>query len=167
MATNFENMSTDLIWLCTRGNNSMLLKRKQAGGVTFSRDPLNLTNIHNRKYEGFIDTKAIGINPSARNPSALTLTTKNASAVNPSGAPSQPAKLHKTHHFPANTHNRQIYRQLIKETTKQGYRVDLRQEMIARASALRQAQRTKKPTPERKPRGRKALKLAAEGKRKA
>ena len=35
----------------------MLLKRKGAGGVTFSRDPLNLTNIHNRKYEGFVDTK--------------------------------------------------------------------------------------------------------------
>ena len=35
----------------------MLLKRKGAGGVTFSRDPMNLTNIHNRKYEGFIDTK--------------------------------------------------------------------------------------------------------------
>ncbi|KAI9689574.1 MAG: hypothetical protein M1822_010226 [Bathelium mastoideum] len=167
MATEYENISTDLIWLCSRGNNSMLLKRKSAGGVTFSRDPLNLTNIHNRKYEGFIDTKAIGINPSPRNPNALTLTTKNPDSVNPAGAPSQPAKLYKTHHFPANTHNRQIYRQLIKETTRQGYRVDLRQEMIARASALRQAQRTKKPTPERKPRGRKALKKLAEAQGKA
>ena len=42
---------------CVGGNNSMLLKRKSAGGVTFSRDPMNLTNVHNRKYEGFIDTK--------------------------------------------------------------------------------------------------------------
>ncbi|KAI9694241.1 MAG: hypothetical protein M1820_009099 [Bogoriella megaspora] len=156
-STDYENISSDLIWLCARNNNSFLLKRKTSGGVTFSRDPLNLTNIHNRKYEGFVDNKAIGINPSARNPTALTLTTKNPTTQN------QPAKAYKTHHFPANTHNRQIYRQLVKETTKEGYRTDLRAEMIARASALRQAQRTKKPTPARKPRGKKALKKAAEG----
>lgn len=30
-------------------NNSYLVKRKEAGGVQFSRDPLNLTNLNSRK----------------------------------------------------------------------------------------------------------------------
>ena len=42
-------------------NNAYLCKRKQAGGVQFSRDPMNLVNKHSRKYEGFVNDKAIGI----------------------------------------------------------------------------------------------------------
>lgn len=33
----------------TGNNNSFLVKRKQAGGVQFSRDPLNLVNKNSRK----------------------------------------------------------------------------------------------------------------------
>ena len=47
----------------TGHNNSYLVKRKQAGGVQFSRDPMNLTNKHSRKYEGYLNDKAIGISP--------------------------------------------------------------------------------------------------------
>lgn len=57
MASQFENVSSDLLWEVVNGQHSKLLKRKQAGGVRFSRDPLNLTNIHSRKYEGFVNTK--------------------------------------------------------------------------------------------------------------
>lgn len=46
----------------TGKNNAYLVKRKQAGGIQFSRDPFNLTNKHSRKYEGFVNDKAIGIN---------------------------------------------------------------------------------------------------------
>ena len=46
----------------TGNNNAYLCKRKQAGGIQFSRDPMNLVNKHSRKYEGFINDKAIGIN---------------------------------------------------------------------------------------------------------
>ena len=46
----------------TGKNNAYLCKRKQAGGVQFSRDPMNLVNRHSRKYEGFVNDKAIGIN---------------------------------------------------------------------------------------------------------
>ena len=36
--------------LCLAGShNALLVKRKQAGGVQFSKDPLNLTNKHSRK----------------------------------------------------------------------------------------------------------------------
>jgi large subunit ribosomal protein L28e len=44
-------------------NNAFLCKRKQAGGVQFSRDPMNLTNKHSRKNAGFLNDKAIGIQP--------------------------------------------------------------------------------------------------------
>jgi hypothetical protein len=64
-----SNVSADLIWEIVRecreppttmsifltltafpGNqNSYLVKRKALGGVSFSRDPLNLTNRHTRK----------------------------------------------------------------------------------------------------------------------
>ena len=43
-------------------NNAYLCKRKKtAGGIMLSRDPLNLTNKHSRKHEGFVNDKAIGI----------------------------------------------------------------------------------------------------------
>lgn len=47
----------------TGKQNSYLCKRKQAGGVQFSRDPMNLTNKHSRKHAGFVNEKAIGIHP--------------------------------------------------------------------------------------------------------
>ena len=52
-----------IAWFGTGKNNSYLCKRKQAGGVQFSRDPLNLTNKHSRKHAGFVNEKAIGIHP--------------------------------------------------------------------------------------------------------
>lgn len=44
-----QNVSADLIWEVTRNTSAFLLKRREAGGVQFSRDPLNLTNKHARK----------------------------------------------------------------------------------------------------------------------
>jgi len=53
-----------------------------------------------------------------------------------------------------------IYKGVVNYTAKQGYRADLRQEAVARASAVRQSQRPQKETPEKKPRGAKAKKAA-------
>ena len=55
-----------------------------------------------------------------------------------------------------------IYKGVVSYTAKQGYRADLRQEAVARASAIRQSQKPVKEIPEKKPRGAKARK-AAEG----
>ena len=41
----------------TGSQNAFLCKRKQAGGVQFSRDPLNLVNKHSRKYAGYANDK--------------------------------------------------------------------------------------------------------------
>lgn len=53
-----------------------------------------------------------------------------------------------------------IYKGIVNYTAKQGYRADLRQEAVARASAVRQSQRAKKEIPEKKLRGSKAKKAA-------
>ena len=49
-----------------------------------------------------------------------------------------------------------IYKGIANYTAKQGYRADLRQEAIARASSIRQSHRPKKESPEKKLRGAKA-----------
>ncbi|TLD13625.1 uncharacterized protein PgNI_04574 [Pyricularia grisea] len=52
-----SNVSADLIWEVVRNQNAFLEKRNTNGGVQFSRDPLNLTNKHSRKYAGFVNDK--------------------------------------------------------------------------------------------------------------
>ena len=54
-----------------------------------------------------------------------------------------------------------VYQNIVNQTAKQGYRPDLRQAAVARASALRQSSRPVKETSERKPRGTKAKKARA------
>lgn len=49
----------------------------------------------------------------------------------------------------------------MNQTTKQDYRPDLRQEAVARASAIRLSQQPKKDLPEKKVRGAKAKDAAA------
>ncbi|KAI4116750.1 MAG: hypothetical protein LQ345_002882 [Seirophora villosa] len=53
-----------------------------------------------------------------------------------------------------------IYKGIVNYTVKQNYRADLRQEAVARASAIRQSNRAKKGTPEKKARGVKAKAVA-------
>lgn len=53
-----------------------------------------------------------------------------------------------------------IYKGVVNYTAKQGYRADLRQEAVARASAIRKSQQAKKETPEKKLRGAKAKAVA-------
>jgi large subunit ribosomal protein L28e len=54
------------------------------------------------------------------------------------------------------------YKGIVSSTAKLGYRSDLRAEAVSRASALRLAQVPKKDAPEKKLRGKKAKKAAAE-----
>ena len=53
---------------------------------------------------------------------------------------------------------RKAYARIVDETTKKGYRSDLRAEAVARASAVALSQRVKKAGKERKLRGRQAEK---------
>lgn len=51
---------------------------------------------------------------------------------------------------------RRIYKGIVDKTAKQGYRPDLRQEAVGRASAILLSQQPKKDLPEKKLRGSKA-----------
>ncbi|KAK4250527.1 lactate/malate dehydrogenase [Corynascus novoguineensis] len=137
-----SNVSADLIWEVSRRQNSYLVKTKTA---QFSRDPLNLTNLHSRK--------AIGI--SANEKGGVKVITKKPAAAN------KPASSLSTVTYGGNKSSRKTYRAVANQAAKNGYRPDLRAAAVARASAIRRSQRPVKPEPEPKLRGNAAKKAAA------
>ncbi|KKY33855.1 putative ribosomal protein l28e [Diaporthe ampelina] len=145
------NVSADLVWEITRNNNSYLVKRNTGGGVQFSRDPLNLANKNSRKHAGYVNEKAVGISAEGD---------KGVHVVSKTKAANQPAK--NAHKRTFGSHNRKTFKNIASSTAKSGYRPDLREAAIARASAIRRSQRPVKPEPERKLRGNAAKKAAQE-----
>ncbi|KAH9887545.1 60S ribosomal protein L28 [Xylariomycetidae sp. FL2044] len=146
-------VSADLVWEIVRGNNSFLVKRNDAGGVQFSRDPLNLTNKNSRKYAGFVNPKAVGVQPGEKG--GVKVLSKKESAFQ------KPAKAVTETSVNGGKSTKKIYKTVANQTAKSGYRPDLREAAVARVSAIRKSQKEPKPTPEKKPRGAKA-KAAAE-----
>ncbi|KAI0389991.1 60S ribosomal protein L28 [Xylariaceae sp. FL0594] len=146
-------VSADLVWEIVRANNSFLVKRKAAGGVQLSRDPLNLTNKHSRKWAGFVNEKALGVAP--KGDKGVKVLSKKTSAAN------QPAKAITETSFRGDKSTRKVYVAVANQAAKNGYRADLRQAAVARASAILKSQKDPKPTPEPKLRGSKAKKAAA------
>ncbi|MCJ1353070.1 MAG: hypothetical protein MMC33_003054 [Icmadophila ericetorum] len=104
------------------------------------------------QYAGFVNDKAFGIN--AGEDGNITLTTKKTKHDN------RPKAHHNHSTFTSNKSGPKVYKTVVNSTTKQGYRPDLRQAAVARASALRQASLPKKDVPEKKLRGPKAKKAA-------
>ncbi|KAF2181893.1 ribosomal protein L28e [Zopfia rhizophila CBS 207.26] len=141
-------LSSDLIWEITRGSSSTLVKRKQGGGVQFSRDPLNLRNQYRRKYEGLVSDKAIGVQPNKEG--GVTLLTKKANKAN------QPSKQIQSSTFGSQRSTRKTYAGIVNSTTKRNYRPDLRKDAVARASAIRKSQKPVKADKPAKLRGAKA-----------
>jgi large subunit ribosomal protein L28e len=135
--------------------------------VQFSRDPLNLTNKHSRKHAGFVNEKAIGIHPDSNTVrsihpthhlSLLLTCFKISMTTKLSNRQNKPAKSTQQSSFSASTPSRKLYRSVVGSTAKKGYRPDLRQDAVARASAVKLSQREKKETPAPKLRGAKARK---------
>lgn len=148
------------------------MKRNQAGGVQFSKDPLNLTNLHSRKvgttaisvslepksltpiaqYSSLANPKAIGINAVDNK---IEVTTKLGQNWN------KPSKSYSKTTFKSTTPSRKLINNAVSGNTKRGYRQDLHMEAVQRASAVkkstRQVKATVKPT---KLRGSKARKAA-------
>ncbi|KIW56949.1 hypothetical protein PV05_05560 [Exophiala xenobiotica] len=148
-----SNISGDLIWELVRSNNAYLVKRSSAGGVQFSRDPFNLTNKHSRKHEGFVNDKAVSVQPNEKG--GVTLMTKKSEKSN------TPKAAYNTHPYSKTTSNRKIYKNIADAVGKKSYRGDLNQDAVARASAIKNSQRPKKDVPEKKPRGLKGAKQEA------
>ncbi|GKZ27140.1 hypothetical protein AbraIFM66951_004556 [Aspergillus brasiliensis] len=144
------NVSSDLIWQLTRTQNAFLVKRNSGGGSQFSRDPLNLENKHSFKYAGYANTKAVGVQ--ATENGGVVVITKNPNT------PQQPAKTFVNVTYGPNASTRKIYKGVADKTAKNGYRADIRENAVARVSAIRRSQKAKKETPAQKPRGAKARK---------
>ncbi|KAI1180220.1 ribosomal L28e protein family-domain-containing protein [Nemania sp. FL0916] len=145
-------VSSDLIWEIVRGNNSYLVKRKSSGGVQLSRDPLNLTNKNARKWAGFVNEKAIGVAPAEKG--GVKVLSKK------SEASQKPAKSVTETTYSGGKSSRKTYVAVANQAAKNGYRADLREAAVARASAIRHSYKDTKPTPETKLRGSKAKKAA-------
>ncbi|KAF2795646.1 ribosomal protein L28e [Melanomma pulvis-pyrius CBS 109.77] len=143
-----SNISADLIWEVTRKFNSSLVKRKQPGGVQFSRNPLNLRNQYTRKYEGSIADKAIGVQ--AADNGGVTLLTKKSDKAH------APSSHIQSSTFGSSRSTRKTYSGIVNSTTKRGYRPDLRKDAVARASAIRKSQQPVKEDKPAKLRGAKA-----------
>ncbi|KAK6349725.1 hypothetical protein TWF696_006004 [Orbilia brochopaga] len=138
----------DLLWEITRNNTSFLVKRKTAGGIKLSRDPLNLRNVHSRKHSGAVNDQAIGVVPSDKGGISLLTKKKSGATI--------------THSYKPSKTSRKSYLHIVNSTAKKGYRPDLRGDAVARASALiRSYRKPVKQTPEAQPRGAKAKKNAA------
>ncbi|KAL2830639.1 ribosomal L28e protein family-domain-containing protein [Aspergillus pseudoustus] len=152
MAAERSNVSSDLVWQLTRNQNAYLVKRNSGGGVQFSRDPLNVLNKHSFKYAGYSNTKAIGVQ-ATENGGIVAITKKP-------GTAQKPAQSLATVTYGPSSSNRKVYKGVAARTAKNSYRADLREEAVARVSALRRAQKPKKDTPARKPRGAQARKAA-------
>ncbi|KAJ5166514.1 uncharacterized protein N7482_005295 [Penicillium canariense] len=144
MSVSRPNVSNDLIWQITRNQNAYLVRRNTFGGSQFSRDPLNLVN--KQSY------KAVGVQ-STENGDVVVITKK-------AGNPQQPAQNLVTVTYGPKTSTRKIYKGVAGQTAQNGYRADVREEAVARVSALRRSQKPKKDTPPRKVRGVQARKAA-------
>ncbi|KAK2811865.1 hypothetical protein FQN50_001903 [Emmonsiellopsis sp. PD_5] len=142
------NVSDDLVWEIARSQNAFLVKRSSGGGSQFSRDPLNLVNKNSRKYAGFANSKAVGVQ-ATEDGNIAVITKKPAASQKPTPV---------TNTYGATTTSRKIYKGVANTSTSNKYRPDLRADAVSRASAIRKSQRPKKDTPEKKPRGAKARK---------
>jgi len=145
-----EHIPSPLLWEITRKNSAFTVKRRSGGGVQFSRDPLNLVNKHTRKHDGYVNSKAIGIQPGEKG--GVTLLTKKTEKSN------KPASELQSTTFSSSTPTRKTYRSIVGSTAKRGYRSDLRAQAVARASAIRKAQKPAKEDRPVKLRGKKAQK---------
>ncbi|KAK1750715.1 putative ribosomal protein l28e protein [Echria macrotheca] len=143
-----SNISADLIWEITRKQNAFLVKRTYGGAAQFSRDPLNLTNIHSRTHAGFVNDKAVGIVPNEKG-GVQVISKKPGSANKPATG------LYKVT-YGKNKSSRKTYKSIASQVAKSGYRGDLRQAAVARASAIRRSQRPVKEDPPKKTRGKHA-----------
>ncbi|KAK5073625.1 hypothetical protein LTR64_007237 [Lithohypha guttulata] len=147
------NVSDDLLWQVVRSNNAYLIKRKTGGGAYFSRDPFNLLNKHSRTHAGFVNSKAVSVQPSGEK--GVSFSTKK------EGKSNTPAKSLNTHKFKSGRSNQKVYKAISDNVGQKSYRSDLNLYAIQRASAVLDSQRAKADAPEKKTRGAKARKTQA------
>ncbi|KAI9498797.1 ribosomal L28e/Mak16 [Zychaea mexicana] len=140
-------MSAELVWALVKNNNSFLVKRSN---VQFSAEPGNLTNLNTFKYSGIANGKTVDIRGAGRGVQVTTKIVKKANT---------PVKaLNKT---VVTKSRRGTAKSVANLIAKSGYRADLRQAALARASAVYSSQVPKKVKAARAGKGVRAQKAAA------
>lgn len=130
-------ISSDLIWAISRSNSSYLVKRKSAGGLQFSRDPFNVSGDYNLTQSGFANAKAVGVVKGEDGTiKFLSKNQKNAHS---------PKKSVSTTSFKPYKSQRAVAAAVAKNT--RGYRNDLVESAVIKASALTRTAKAKKVYP--------------------
>ncbi|QSL67110.1 hypothetical protein MERGE_001499 [Pneumocystis wakefieldiae] len=92
----YESLSGDLVWACLKKNASFLVKQRVGKPVVFSKERLNLVNIHSYAYSGLLNDKGLGLE-SGTNNKGLLLLIKNSSLA----CRNKPSSLiHKVYYAP-------------------------------------------------------------------
>eukprot|EP01136_Pigoraptor_vietnamica_P036052 Opistho-1_new@102082 len=125
-------MSQDLQWLLVRKWNSFMHVSKT--GRNFTKEPGNLTNFHSQKYSGITNSKSVGIHA---NEDGQVVITKIKADVKPNQVAG--ARVGTT--LKRGTGPRRANKIAAAETAGKGYRGDLRQAAVARASAYARVQK--------------------------
>nr|QZX63206.1 NADPH-dependent diflavin oxidoreductase 1 [Halisarca dujardinii] len=129
-----EAMSSQLQWLCIRNSSCFAVRRKSCGRVAFSTEPNNVANKHAYKYSS-VQKKTVGVN-SAPDNKGVVLVTKRTKYVR------RPAKMFVTTRLARD--GRRAFRSIRRNLGKSGYRRDLIEPAVRRASALLASQKPRK-----------------------
>ncbi|PRT55126.1 putative 60S ribosomal protein L28e [Wickerhamiella sorbophila] len=126
-----NNVSYDLIWQISRANSSYIVKRKNCGGVQFSREPLNVTGFYTQAASGFANKTAVGVVSSPKGIKLITKSAKNSKSAKVSSST-----------FKHSKDSRKIAAAVSKSTVN--HRDDLLEAAVAKASALARGRSAKK-----------------------
>lgn len=142
-------VSNQLIWECVKNNNSFLKKvngrTKRSGTMRFSVEKNNLRSLSSYKQSGIGSTQAVGV---ASKDNAAVLYTKTASKAASTTAIAE---------TPINKPFKKVVATIEKSIADNFYRPDLKNDALAKYSAVYQANRrakgVKKVVPVKKGRG--------------
>merc|ERR1712099_45206 len=124
---NEEKMSSDLCWSIVRKNSCFLVKSL---GKTLTREPNNVTGENNYKSNGYINKKTVGVEADPSGKGVVLSLRKSKGQNKPNKA------IHKTT-LRGSRHSIKAIRNAL---TQNGYRKDLSDTAIRRASAIIRSQ---------------------------
>ncbi|XP_064649419.1 large ribosomal subunit protein eL28-like [Lineus longissimus] len=134
-------MSADLQWQIIRKNSCFLVK---GNGVTFTKEPNNLTGRNSFRYNGLVHKKTVGVEACSDGKGVVVVTRKSTGARKPSKSFSR-VELKRGSRRSLDT---------IRKTLRTNrYRKDLKMPALRRASAILYSQRPivlKKKAPRKK-----------------
>nr|AGG41268.1 ribosomal protein L28 [Cerebratulus lacteus] len=122
-------MSADLQWQIIRKNSCFLVKGR---GVTFTREPNNLTGRNSFRYNGLVHKKTLGVEPCSDG-KGVVLVTRKATGTRKPASSFNKVELKKGNRAALNT--------IRKTLRKNRYRKDLKMKALRRASAILYSQR--------------------------